>query len=59
MTYALLPAIPALLLAPPPEAALVLALGAALVALAALGPVEAPPSAEVTSAAIFAMHGHV
>ena len=43
----------------PVEAVLLLTLATALVALAALGPAEAPPSYEVTTAAIFALHGHV
>ncbi|MDO9711131.1 hypothetical protein [Paracraurococcus lichenis] len=43
----------------PPEAALVLALAGALALLAAAGPAETPPSEDVTTAAIFAFHGHV
>ena len=45
--------------APPAEAVLLLALAAGLAAMARLGPAEPPPSAEVTTAAIFALHGHV
>ena len=43
----------------PVEAALLLLLATALACLAALDPAEPPPSDEVTTAAIFALHGHV
>ncbi|MCB4822569.1 hypothetical protein [Roseicella aerolata] len=43
----------------PVESALVLTLAAAAALMAALGPAEAPPPAEASSAAIFALHGHV
>ncbi|MFC7476036.1 hypothetical protein ACFQS7_16825 [Dankookia sp. GCM10030260] len=43
----------------PAEAGLLLALAAGLAAMVTLGPAEAPPSEEVTAAAIFALHGHV
>jgi hypothetical protein len=65
MTYALLPAAPVLSsidlpsMVLPAEAMLVLTLAVALALVAALGPAEEPPSEEVTTAAIFAVHGHV
>ena len=43
----------------PAEAGLVLALGSLLALVLALGPAEEPPPEEVTTAAIFALHGHV
>jgi hypothetical protein len=43
----------------PAEAALLLALASGLAAMATLGPAEPPPPEEVTTAAIFALHGHV
>jgi hypothetical protein len=43
----------------PPEAGLLLVLGAGLALGASLGPAEPPPPEEVTTAAIFALHGHV
>jgi hypothetical protein len=43
----------------PAEAALLLVLASGLAAMATLGPAEPPPPEEVTTAAIFALHGHV
>jgi hypothetical protein len=43
----------------PAEALLPLVPAAVLVAMARLGPAEPPPPEEVTTAAIFALHGHV
>jgi hypothetical protein len=43
----------------PVGSALVLTLAAAAALMAALGPAETPPSAEASSAAVFALHGHV
>lgn len=48
---------PALLL--PVESSLLLALAAGLALVALTGPAEPAPSEEVTTAAIFAVHGHV
>ena len=44
---------------PPFGAMLALSLAAALALVAALDPAEEPPPEEVTTAAIFALHGHV
>ncbi|WP_431268265.1 hypothetical protein [Dankookia sp. P2] len=43
----------------PAEALLPLAPAVLLAVLGRLGPAEPPPSEEVTTAAIFALHGHV
>ena len=45
--------------APPAEVLPLLAVAAGLAAMARLGPAEPPPPEEVTTAAIFAVHGHV
>ena len=43
----------------PAEAAMLLALASGLAVMTSLGPAEEPPPEEVTTAAIFALHGHV
>jgi hypothetical protein len=43
----------------PAEAVLLLTLAAGLALVLTLGPMEAPPAEEVTTAAVFAIHGYV
>lgn len=43
----------------PMEAGLLLVLAASLATMAWLGPAEEPPSEEVTTAAVFALHGYL
>lgn len=43
----------------PEEAGLLLVLAISLAAMTTLGPAEPPPSEEVTTAAVFALHGYL